>query len=124
VSGRYFNELGTSNSEQLVAARGDFHFDCSDEQFPQDVHGNPVPQTLDWYRHPSRFKPVNEVLKGSMYFVSPSGLSSHRSRSLQGHRLSRIFVVLSWDVIITVLYLNDTIRTSYSRVHVLNDLRF
>jgi len=53
----------------LVAARGDFHFDCSDEQFPQDVHGNPMAQTLDWYRHPSRFQPVHGALKRSMYFT-------------------------------------------------------
>jgi len=53
----------------LVAARGDFHFDCSDEQFPLDANGNPVPQTLDWYRHPSRFRPAHPARKGSMYFT-------------------------------------------------------
>jgi len=53
----------------LVAARGDFHFDCSDDEYPQDAHGNPVPQTLDWYRDPTRFRPVHGALKGSMYFT-------------------------------------------------------
>jgi len=32
-----------------------------------------MPQTLDWYRHPSRFQPVHKGLNGLMYFVSPTG---------------------------------------------------